>query len=148
MLKYNVGTCCCCVCVGNPHYFTKYFVKQVIINLNKLSYPFYMTDFQLLINNSIKELRKQTGLSQEKFCNKCDIGVNNYRNLEYNRHMPKATTINKICDTFHISPLELLSITLKKSSKHENLVQRLKELNDKQLDMINGFIDVLLTNKE
>ena len=43
-----------------------------------------MTNFQELINKSIKELRKRTGLSQEKFSEKCGLSTDGYRNIEHN----------------------------------------------------------------
>ena len=108
-----------------------------------------MTDFQSLINISIKKLRLETGLSQEKFSEKCDISSDNYRNIENNRHTPKAITINKICDTFNISPIELLSLTLKpiSQSKIERVMEQLKELDENQVDLVIGFIKLIKNHK-
>ena len=108
-----------------------------------------MTDFQMLVNQSIKELRKRTGLSQDKFCEKCGINTNNYRNLEYNRHMPNPETINKICDTFKLTPIELIAISLNTTPVENinNLNSKIKGLDAKQINILSGFIDVLLANK-
>lgn len=100
-----------------------------------------MTDFQLLINNSIKNLRTKLGLSQDKFCAKCDLLTNNYRNLEYNRHMPRASTIDKICNTFNLTPIELLQLGLEKSNNKVDVVaSKLSDLNDKELEFVSNII--------
>lgn len=102
-----------------------------------------MTDFQELINKSIKNLRLSLGMSQEKFSEKCGLSTDNYRNLEYNRHSPKSSTIDKICTTFNITPLELLRHVTKQSNNLEEITDLLMEMSDKQLAMIKDFIIVM-----
>ena len=104
-----------------------------------------MTDFQGLINNAIKQLRLEKGMSQEKFAERCAISVEGYRNIEHNRYTPKAVTINKICDAFNLSPIELLlmSSNTAKVSEIDKLILKIKYLNSKQLSMVSGFIDLM-----
>jgi len=104
-----------------------------------------MTDFQLLINSALKLLRKKLNLNQDKFSELCNISVDAYRNLERNRNTPRASTINKICDTFNISPIELLSLTLKpiSQSKIEEVLKQIKELDENQVDLVIGFIKLI-----
>ena len=102
-----------------------------------------MTDFQELINKSIKNLRLSLGMSQEKFSEKCGLSTDNYRNLEYNRHSPKSSTIDKICTTFNITPIELLRYGVKQSNNLEEITDLLMEMSDKQLAMIKDFIIVM-----
>lgn len=110
-----------------------------------------MTDFQGLINKSIKELRTRSRLTQEKFSEKCGLSSpDNYRNIEYNRHMPRPETINKICDAFNITPIELMTITINSTpqEKIDNIITRISNLNATQLNLLEGFLDVILSNKE
>ena len=102
-----------------------------------------MTEFQELINKSIKNLRLSLGMSQEKFSEKCGLSTDNYRNLEYNRHSPKSGTIDKICTTFNITPIELLRYGTKQSNNLEQTTDLLTELSEKQLAMIKDFIIVM-----
>ena len=99
-----------------------------------------MTNFQELINKSIKELRKRTGLSQEKFSEKCGLSTDGYRNIEHNRYTPKAATIDKICSTSNITPIDLLQYAYPNNSKTDIAEKRLIGLNDKQLDLVMDFI--------
>ena len=102
-----------------------------------------MTDFQALINKSIKNLRLVLGMSQEKFSEKCGLSTDNYRNLEYNRHSPKSSTIDKICSAFNISPLELLRYGTERSDNIEQITDSLAGLTDSQLNMVKDFIGLV-----
>ena len=104
-----------------------------------------MTNFQLLINKSIKNLRIQTGLSQEKFSEKCGISTEGYRNLEHNRYSPQPATIDKICKTFNINPIELLEMGMSCSNKDikQNIMTKLDGLNNKQLELVSDFITLI-----
>lgn len=104
-----------------------------------------MTDFQALLNKSIKNLRLSLGISQEKFSEKCGLSTDNYRNLEYNRHSPKSSTIDKICSTFNISPMELLQYGMEQPCDIEQITNSLGGMSETQLAMIKDFI-VLVRN--
>ena len=99
-----------------------------------------MTDFQSLINKSIKNLRLSLGMSQEKFSEKCGLSTDNYRNLEYNRHSPKSSTVDKICSTFDLTPIELLRYGTERPSGTEHFVDLLSELSEAQINMIKDFV--------
>lgn len=100
----------------------------------------YMTDFQALINKSIKNLRLSLGLTQEKFSEKCGLSTDNYRNLEYNRHSPKSSTIDKICSTFNLTPIELIRFGAEKTSNISYISDSLNGMTETQLKMIKDFI--------
>ena len=102
-----------------------------------------MTDFQALINKSIKNLRLSLGMSQEKFSEKCGLSTDNYRNLEYNRHSPKSSTIDKICSTFDLTPFELLRYGIEKSNDTEQLIDLLSGMSETQVNMVKDFITLL-----
>ena len=106
-----------------------------------------MTDFQALINNSIKKLRLSLDLTQEKFSEKCGLSTDNYRNLEYNRHSPKSSTVDKICSTFKITPIELLRYGMEKSNEIEQIADSLSSMSDIQLSMLKDFIAVVRNYK-
>lgn len=102
-----------------------------------------MTDFQALLNNSIKNLRSSLGMSQEKFSEKCGLSTDNYRNLEYNRHAPKSSTIDKICSAFNITPLELLRYGMDKPANIEDITDVLTGLTETQIKLVKDFIVLL-----
>ena len=102
-----------------------------------------MIDFQLQLNTSIKKLRILSGLSQEKFCERCKLSVKNYRNLEYNKQMPKSDTVNKICSAFNLTPIELISYSVEKDTKTDELLSSIGELSSCQIEMVRDFILML-----
>ena len=64
--------------------------------------------YQKLITDGIKRVRFQQKLTQEQFAERIDMSVQGYRNIEHNRYLPTAETIDKICTVFKITPVELL----------------------------------------
>lgn len=65
-------------------------------------------NYQKLITNGIKRLRTKNKLTQEQFAEKINMSVQGYRNIEHNKYLPTAETIDKICTEFKIAPVQLL----------------------------------------
>lgn len=101
--------------------------------------------YQKLITNGIKRLREKNKLTQEQFAEKIFMSVQGYRNIEHNRYLPTAETIDKICNIFKTTPVELLL-----PDPMENL-QEMKQLINNKLDncqlekliRINNMIDLM-----
>ncbi len=101
--------------------------------------------YKQLINNGIKRLRISNRLTQEQFAEKINMSVQGYRNIEHNRYLPTADTIDKICLEFNITPIQLLL------PDNEDNLEDIKELinyklNNCNLDKlirINNMIDLL-----
>ena len=99
-----------------------------------------MTGFQALLNKSIKNLRLSLDMTQEKFSEKCGLSTDNYRNLEYNRHAPKSSTVDKICSTFNLTPLELLRFGTEQTNDIDQITDLLRGMPEPQLNMVKDFI--------
>lgn len=101
--------------------------------------------YQELITNGIKRLRANSKLTQEQFAEKINMSVQGYRNIEHNRYLPTAETIDKICEVFNIEPVELLL-----PEPQENLDKIRELINNKlfncdldKLIRINNMIDLM-----
>ena len=101
--------------------------------------------YQKLITDGIKRLRAQSRLTQEQFAEKINMSVQGYRNIEHNKYLPTAETIDKICSVFNISPVELLL-----PEEESNLYEIKKLINFKiqncpleKLIRINSMIDLM-----
>lgn len=81
--------------------------------------------YQKLINSNIKELRIKAGLTQEEFAEKIGMSIQGLSNIERNRYQPTSETIDKICKSFKITPIELL---LTKSNTNESLIKNINAL--------------------
>lgn len=101
--------------------------------------------YRELITNGIKRLRTANKLTQEQFAEKINMSVQGYRNIEHNRYLPTAETIDKICEVFNITPVELLL-----PDPQSNLL-KIKELISNKLDnyeldkliRINSMLDLM-----
>ncbi len=85
--------------------------------------------YQEIINNGIRRLRNKNKLTQEKFAEIVGMSVQGYRNLEQNKYQPTADTVDKICDVFNISPIDLLL------PEPQNNLQEIKTLINRKLDI-------------
>lgn len=76
-----------------------------------------MNDYKTLLNSNIKKLRKEFNLSRDEFAEKVGVSTDTICNLENNRYAPKPETIDKICESFNITPLFLLKPNLSSNKK-------------------------------
>lgn len=56
----------------------------------------------------VKEFRKKTGLTQEKFSAKADISIRYYQSIESGKHIPSLPILDKIAKAFGISIKDLI----------------------------------------
>ncbi len=82
-------------------------------------------DYQKLLNSNIKQLRVKQGLTQEEFAERIGISIQGLSNLERNRYQPTSATIDKICNVFQITPIELL---LTKNKTNDDLMEKINSL--------------------
>ena len=102
-------------------------------------------EFQTSINNGIKKLRKNAGLTQEKFAELVGLSIAGLKKLEQNKYQPSSDTIDKICGAFKIHPIDLL-INNEPKEKTETLKVielKLQNLSEQELIKVNGFIDLI-----
>lgn len=81
--------------------------------------------YQKLINSNIKKLRLLNNLTQEEFAEKIGISIQGLSNIERNRYQPNSETIDKICKTFDLTPVELLTI---QNNNNQNLITNITAL--------------------
>lgn len=82
-------------------------------------------NYQKLINSNIKSLRVKHGLTQEEFAEKIGISIQGLSNIERNRYQPTSDTVDKICKSFKITPVELL---LTGTKTNNNLINNINAL--------------------
>ena len=101
--------------------------------------------YQENINNGIKRLRINSKLTQEEFAEKISMSIQGYRNLEHNKYQPTAETIDKICNVFNISPIELLLPNPQNelATIIELIENKLRNCDIDKLIRINNMIDLM-----
>lgn len=89
------------------------------------------------MNNRIKEIRKKTGLSQQKFADKLEISRGNIAAYEVGKNAPSDAVISLICSRFNVNKEWLLTGKgemcqhLAKNQKIMAFANDTMELNDK-----------------
>ena len=104
--------------------------------------------YQLQINSGIKRLRAQHNLTQEKFAEIVGLTVEAVRNLEHNKYAPNAKTIDAICNSFNIRPIDLLidDITKENVDVLQIIQYKLNSSSIAELRIIDEMIDVVRRN--
>lgn len=102
-------------------------------------------DFKKQICSSIKLLRAQSGLPQDKFAEKCNIAYDSLKKWETFRNVPNAESINRICNSFNMSIVELLLVGKSengtdKQTKIKSVTDKLTNLTAKQIDFIEDVV--------
>lgn len=64
------------------------------------------------IGSAIKTLRKNKGISQKDFADKCEISVNALCQIEVNNSFPQKSTIQKICEVLEVPTSYLLFFSI------------------------------------
>lgn len=101
--------------------------------------------YKELITTGIKRLRLNSELTQEQFAERINMSVQGYRNIEHNRYLPTAETIDKICEVFDIKPVDLLLPNAQNNlTEIQELINlKLANCNLDKLIRINNMIDLM-----
>ena len=103
-------------------------------------------NYQKLINSNIKALRQKHNLTQEEFSEKIGISLQGLSNIERNRYQPTAETVDKICKTFDITPVELLIATAETNKEMiKNIEILLSGCSQRKLKKIYDIITIILS---
>ena len=97
-----------------------------------------------LISSGIKRLRLAKNLTQEQFAEQINMSVQGYRNIEQGKYLPTAAKIDKICNLFDCSPVDLLPKKSNDVSEWQNImIAKLKNCPLEKLGKVNSMIDLL-----
>lgn len=102
-------------------------------------------DYILLLSHGIKRLRLENKLTQEKFAEKIGLSVQGYRLIEIGKSQPLPSTINTICDTFKVTPIDLLlpDSTNDRKALENIIITKIRNYDVEKLIKINNVIDVI-----
>ncbi len=95
----------------------------------------------------IKELRTDLKLSQEKFAEIIGISRHSLSELERGINFPSADTLENIHKKLKIDFNELFSFDKKKNPKIDNIILKIKMLNNIELDYLEPLLDAMIHKK-
>ena len=94
------------------------------------------------IGQRIAARRRQLGLRQTQVCERCDINSNYLSNIERAKSIPSLEVFARICEALDTTPDELLagSARREESEQWKNVAEKLRALDEKQLELADSFI--------
>ena len=93
------------------------------------------------LGKQIRKYRENLGLSQEEFSEMIDVSRNTISRIETGKHLPTAKNLDKIRKVVNIENSNII-----KDEKLALIIDKLTQLQEKDLDLINNILDTLIQN--
>lgn len=105
-----------------------------------------MNGIRIIFGTNIRKLRKQMGLTQEKFAEIIGIQVRNLTDIENGKYMPTPQNIDKICQNLNIpvgflfkTPEELIDED--KIQKIDKIKEKLYILDNEKINIVYNIVN-------
>ena len=79
------------------------------------------SEFIAALGKSIRNIRKQKGLSQQKLADLCDLELSQINRIELGRINTSVSQVATICEALNIHPKEVFDFELPKAKKKGHL---------------------------
>ena len=99
--------------------------------------------YEDFIRARITELRIQKGISEHRMSLDLDKSGSYVRGISNGLSMPSVRELLKIMAYFNVTPADFFMPLQPKDTKLDQLVDRLRKLDDEKLDKINILIDLI-----
>lgn len=101
-----------------------------------------------VLSQNIKSARLSSNLTQDNLAELSDISLDFLKSVEAARSGISVSTLINICCALNITPNELLKEFFRDScNKNENIITKLKFLNQYQLDVIETLVQHFTNNE-
>lgn len=105
-----------------------------------------MSTTKEIFGRNLRKIRKDLGLSQEKFAEIIDIQARNLTDIENAKYMPTPANIDKICANLKMPVFELFQmpdefVDSNSANKIKHINEKLKSLNEIQLNIIYNIVN-------
>ena len=103
----------------------------------------------VLLGKRIAKRRRDLGLTQVKVNEMAELSDKYLSNIETARSIPSIDVLMRICSVLSITPDYLLTGTMIKEDTglSDQISDRTKSLSEKQLRLLNSFMDWLIENE-
>lgn len=102
----------------------------------------------LYIGAKLLTIRKTTGLTQSEVAEKAGLSDRTYADIERGTVNMRVETLMKICNTFHITPDEILTEQELEISNENGLLDKLNTCSPKERKTALQLLDVYLKSLE
>lgn len=120
-----------------------YIFKGDGYNIIKGGDTMYESDFQL----RLAQLRAKKGVSARDMSLSLGQNAGYINNIESGKALPSMGTFFYICEYLNITPSAFFDTDTRNPEKIDKLVEKLKHLNDAQLDSLSTILDGLISLK-
>ena len=114
-----------------------------------------------MFNENLRQIRRIRDLTQAEVSEKINITKSGYANWEQGASEPNIDSIKKLCQVFNITADELLEMQkleqnvfyventrLEITSLQGILIQKTKDLNDREMTYLLSFVEILRSNND
>ncbi len=103
-------------------------------------------DNKKLLGKRIKELRKLSGLTQEKLSEMIGIETTSLSGIESGRHFPSLPTLEKIADNLNVELKTLFEFKHHRSTNEmkQDIINNIDKLDDSSISLIYKFFDGII----
>lgn len=100
------------------------------------------------VGRRISSRRKELGLKQYEVCEKIDVNYKYISNLETGRSAPSLELIMSLCEALETTPDYFLLGTVSDRPIDSNLVDKIKQLDEKSKELAEGFLELLIKQQK
>ena len=102
----------------------------------------------ILLGKRIAKRRRELGLTQVKVNEMAELSDKYLSNIETARSIPSIDVLMRICSALSVTPDYILTGALIKENTElsEKIVDKTKSLSEKQLKLLDNFMDWLIEN--
>lgn len=100
-----------------------------------------------LLGKRIAQRRRELGYKQNYLAELADISNNYLSNIETGRSIPSLSTFATLCICLGTTPDNFLLGTIKTNNIPQSIIDNLKLCNEDSLELVNAFIDLLITRQ-
>lgn len=97
-----------------------------------------------LFGKRLRAIRKNRNMTQEKLSELIGLDPQYYCKMENGNHFPSVKTLAKIIEILKVDIKDLFSFSNSQNSLFDNIYISLLELSDKELRVVNTFINSVI----
>lgn len=103
-----------------------------------------------LIGRRVARYRRERQLTQERLAERLEVSTVYISHIENSRSIPSLETVMKLCQALEVTPDMLLlgSSRTQPDYQTDEFVQKFAACSPKERKLVNGFIDLLLSQRE
>ena len=104
-------------------------------------------DYEKEFSSRLTELRTKAGVSARDMSLSIGQNPGYIHNIESGKALPSMSAFFYICEYLKVTPSEFLNIDPINSSEHDNLLEKIRKLDKRQIKAIKTIVSDLATSK-